>query len=219
MSLRKMVKNLTTNHMVLFTVVAAALLIYHTNAYSGQKGSVLSGMRAGSHGGRVQGQLGVREYGRGTIMNPETSPNEPETNRAGGTYANCCAKGNQYGPSQPLGQNEINSHVSGIATNLHGLPPSCTRQPIVNPAQLLPKQGGSRFSKMNPMGAGSIQDVSLLKAGYHIGINTVGQSLRNANRQLRSEPPNPQQRVGPWNTSTIGPDFNRRPLEIGCGPF
>ena len=69
---------------------------------------------------------------------------------------------------------------------------------------------------MNPMGAGDVANVSL-RAGYHIGINTVGQSLRNAN-QLRSEPANPQLNVGPWNTSTIGPDFNRRPLEIDVVP-
>ena len=29
------------------------------------------------------------------------------------------------------------------------------------------------------------------------GVNTVGQSLRNANRQLRSEPANPQEKVSP----------------------
>ena len=69
---------------------------------------------------------------------------------------------------------------------------------------------------MNPAGAGDIQNVSLLKAGYHIGINTVGQSLRNANLQLRSEPANPQLNVGPWNQTTIGPDLNRRALEVGC---
>ena len=34
------------------------------------------------------------------------------------------------------------------------------------------------------MGAGDLKNVSLLKAGHHIGINTVGQSLRNANLQL-----------------------------------
>ena len=68
------------------------------------------------------------------------------------------------------------------------------------------------------MGAGDLKNVNLLQAGYHIGIDTVGQSLRNANLQLRSEPPNPQLNVGPWNNTTIEPDFNRRPLEIGCGP-
>ena len=48
-------------------------------------------------------------------------------------------------------------------------------------------------------------------------IDTVGQSLRNANLQIRSEPPNPQLNVGPWNQSTIESDFLRPPLEIGCG--
>ena len=39
--------------------------------------------------------------------------------------------------------------------------------------------------------------------------------LRNANLQLRSEPPNPQLKVSPWSQSTIEPDVNRRPLELG----
>jgi hypothetical protein len=59
--------------------------------------------------------------------------------------------------------------------------------------------------------------MNFLTAGYHIGINTVGQTLRNANRQLRSEPLNPQVPVSPWLQTTIEPDTNRRPLEIGGG--
>jgi hypothetical protein len=43
----------------------------------------------------------------------------------------------------------------------------------------------------------------------------VGQTLRNANLQIRSEPPNPQVAVSPWLNSTIEPDINRRPFEIG----
>ena len=60
-----------------------------------------------------------------------------------------------------------------------------------------------------------LQGVNLLDAGSHIGINSVGQSLRNANRQLRSEPPNPQVNVSPWMNTTISPDLPRRPLEVG----
>ena len=71
----------------------------------------------------------------------------------------------------------------------------------------------SEFSQLNPMGAGDLQDVSLLKSGYHIGINTVGNSLRNANMQIRSEPANPQLQIGPWNNTTIGPDLGRKPLD------
>ena len=35
--------------------------------------------------------------------------------------------------------------------------------------------------------------------------------------QIRSEPPNPQVNVGPWNLSTVEPDFLRPPLELGQG--
>ena len=66
--------------------------------------------------------------------------------------------------------------------------------------------------------AGDLSNVNFLKAGYHVGINTVGTSLRNANLQVRSEPPNPQNQVSPWLNSTISPDLMRVPLEIGCGP-
>jgi hypothetical protein len=68
---------------------------------------------------------------------------------------------------------------------------------------------------MNPAGQGDVKDQNYLTAGYHVGVNTVGQTLRNANLQLRSEPPNPQVPVSPWNISTIEPDINRVPLEIG----
>jgi hypothetical protein len=44
-------------------------------------------------------------------------------------------------------------------------------------------------------------------------VNTIGQSLRNANYQLRADVPNPQVQVGPWQQSTIEPDLQRRPLE------
>ena len=39
--------------------------------------------------------------------------------------------------------------------------------------------------------------------------------MRNPNLQIRSEPANPQVKVSPWLQSTIEPDSNRRPLEIG----
>ena len=46
-----------------------------------------------------------------------------------------------------------------------------------------------------------------------MGLNTIAGSLRNANQSIRSEPPNPMLKVGPWNHSTIYPDITRRPLE------
>jgi hypothetical protein len=81
----------------------------------------------------------------------------------------------------------------------------------------LPKDSNSQWAQLNPSGKGELANINLLKAGYHIGIDTIGQTLRNANLQIRSEPPNPQLYVGPWNLSTIEPDFLRPPLELGQG--
>ena len=83
---------------------------------------------------------------------------------------------------------------------------------------VLPKDENSEWARLNPAGKGELGDVNMLKAGHHIGIDTIGQSLRNSNLQVRSEPANPQANVGPWNQTTIQPDLMRVPLELGCGP-
>ena len=122
-------------------------------------------------------------------------------------------------PSAPLGGNGSFAQVSGMDSGVKsGMPSSCSPQSMPDPAALLPKDNNSAWAKLNPSGQGNLDSVSLLKAGYHIGIDTVGQSLRNANLQLRSEPANPQMNVGPWNNTTIEPDVMRVPLEIGQGP-
>jgi hypothetical protein len=119
-------------------------------------------------------------------------------------------------PSDPNG-NEVYASANGVQTSMPGVPSSCSQPNIQNPAELLPKDSNSQWAQLNPSGKGELANVNLLKAGYHIGIDTVGQSLRNANLQIRSEPPNPQLSVGPWNQSTIEPDFMRPPLELGSG--
>lgn len=118
-------------------------------------------------------------------------------------------------PSQPLGQNEVYSSVNEPSAGMQGLPSSCSG--ANNPADLLPKDNNSQWAQLNPSGKGELNNINMLKAGYHIGIDTKGQSLRNANLQIRSEPPNPQVNTGIWNQSTITPDFMRPPLEIGQG--
>ncbi len=90
-------------------------------------------------------------------------------------------------------------------------------QSVARPSDLLPQDQNSQWAALNPssLNQGGMPD--LLQAGYHIGLDTIGQSLRNANLQLRSDPIIPKQEVGPWNLSTIEPDLGRVPLEIGCG--
>jgi len=120
-------------------------------------------------------------------------------------------------PSDPNG-NEVFASATGVQTSMPGIPSSCSKPNIQNPAELLPKDSNSQWAQLNPSGQGELANVNLLKAGYHIGIDTIGQTLRNANLQIRSEPPNPQLSVGPWNLSTIEPDFQRVPLNLGSGP-
>lgn len=47
---------------------------------------------------------------------------------------------------------------------------------------------------------------------YIIGINTVGESLKNASYDIRGTIPNPKFIVSPWNNSTYEPDFNLKSL-------
>jgi hypothetical protein len=120
-------------------------------------------------------------------------------------------------PSQPLGQNETFASANGVSTSTQGLPSACSREPVADPAELLPKDTNSQWAQLNPTGSGDLENVNLLRSGYHMGIDTIGNSLRNSNQQLRSEPANPQLNVGPWNNTTISPDTMRVPLEIGQG--
>ena len=93
-------------------------------------------------------------------------------------------------------------------------PAGCYPRDQLTPSELLPKDPNSVWAQQNPMGTGSLKGKNFLSAGALIGINTVGQSLRNANYQLRSEPPNPQVPVSVFYQTTIDPDVNRRTLEI-----
>lgn len=88
---------------------------------------------------------------------------------------------------------------------------------VANPKDLLPNDENSQWSALNPNTAnkGDMVMPDLLKAGQHIGVDTVGQSLRNANLQLRSDPVIAKSDIGPWNQSTIEGDYGRVPLELG----
>jgi hypothetical protein len=95
-----------------------------------------------------------------------------------------------------------------------------TAQSVANPTDLLPQDKNSEWAALNPvaMNQGNVAMPDLLQAGYHIGLDTIGQSLRNANLQLRSDPIIKRADIGPWNQSTIEPDLARVPLEVGQGP-
>jgi len=110
---------------------------------------------------------------------------------------------------QPYKSVDFQANVDAVA------PADCFPRDRLSAQDLLPKDSAnSKWAQVNPAGQGDVGDQNFLTASYHQGVDTIGATLRNANLQLRSEPPNPRQRVSIWNESTIEPDLNRRPFEI-----
>lgn len=145
--------------------------------------------------------------------------NSPYKNTSSSSSSSLMQSGSVQPSPENIGQ-PIYGNANGIKTSMIGLPSSCSPSSSViqNPNDLLPKSSQSGgWSSLNPSGEGELKNINLLKAGANIGINTVNGSLRNANLQIRSEPPNPQLNLSIWNQSTIQPDYMRPPLEIGSG--
>ena len=96
--------------------------------------------------------------------------------------------------------------------------PSCAQFVSSN---LLPKDDpnlDSSFTEFSP--AKDLEGQNFIDSNkYSIGMQS--ESLRNANYQLRSDPPitNTFKCENPWNNSTIEPENNRRCMDIGSpGP-
>lgn len=187
MKLLKDLQKTVKAHHVL-AALAGIVLIYVFYNYSHKKSTEKDGMS--------NGRVGLGE-----------SPNQVQTAIQGAGSAQ---------PAAPGGANEQYAAVSGM-DGARGLPASCTAGNVPNPVDLLPKDQNSEWARLNPAGNTDFNAVNHLKAGHHTGIDTVGSSMRNANLQVRSEPPNPTNRVSPWMNTTIEPDLMRVPLEIGCG--
>ena len=91
--------------------------------------------------------------------------------------------------------------------------PGCYPKDEITATDLLPTEGA--FAESNPTPQGTLSNRNLFEAGHHAGLNTQINSLRNGNRQLRSDPLIPRVAVGPWAQSTYEADTNRREFEIG----
>ena len=107
--------------------------------------------------------------------------------------------------NEPAANSNNNAPVNASANNNNNNNLNCK--------DLLPSDSNSTWAQVNPSGVGDLCGRNLLNAGHHVGVNTQGCSMRNANRGLRSEPPNPQTQVSPWMQTTICPDLHRKPLE------
>ena len=148
------------------------------------------------------------------FYNEDTEPTEP-TEDTQPTESTQPTQGVQ--PSEALDEiAEPGSIDQSESSQFNQMPAECyPKNVLTSAAELLPQDSNSRWAQAVPSGTGSLQDKNFLNAGFHVGINTVGQTLRNANRQLRSEFPKQQVKVSPWMQTTIDPDINRKPMEIG----
>ncbi len=108
--------------------------------------------------------------------------------------------------------------MTGQSGGRSALPPAgAANLPVANPSDLLPRDTNNQWGSLNPAGSGDLLGQNLLSATFLTGIDTIGNTMKNANLQIRSERPNPQLNVGPWNQSTFAPDLMRTPLELGSG--
>jgi hypothetical protein len=158
--------------------------------------------------------------GNATVMNSQPNPSNglmvaPVDNVGSGMGSPSDLNApSQLSASEPDG-NSFNMPIQGIQT----APANCYPQNTLTPQDLLPEGQASQIETFNEslpeIGEGILRGVNYLDAGFHVGVNTIGQSLRNANLNLRAEPPNPRTQVSPWMLSTIDPDLGRRPMSDG----
>jgi len=195
MSFTTEINRLLKNRQLCVILAILAFLGVIVFIYNNQKGSHVSAMN--NQQGRSQGYSDSVQY------SGETSPDTLESPTVQ--------------PAMPAGLNSVPESAHGIRTVTSGVSESCLNQQLTNPSDLLPNDPNSAFAMSQPTGQGELANINLLKAGQLSGIDTVGGTLRNANLQLRSEPPNPRSQVSPWLNSTIEPDLMRVPLELGCG--
>ena len=213
--LKGLQKNLKAHH--LLGLLGVLVLVVAVSQFSERKAGGAEGLAGSSYTGHHAQPHGAAHHGgahHGAAHHGGAADGRSPQAQALTRDADAAAPN----AAMPQGQNEVYASAKGIGSPSVGLPPSCVKANATKPGDLLPKDDNSQWGRLNPTGGGGLENVNLLKAGYHTGIDTVGTVLRNANLQVRSEPPNPTSKVSPWMNTTIEPDLMRVPLEIGCGP-
>jgi hypothetical protein len=176
------------NILIGLVIIFVVGIIYY---YSSSKGTVYDGLTSNMN----MSHVGITSSGEPSVLN-SSAQHVPPHSSAGAS----------------------GSSTSGYASNPMGNSAAYSAPSVANPSELLPKDANSAWSNFNPS-ANTNQVIipDLLEAGYHIGLDTIGQTMKNPNLQERSEPIIPKQNVSPWNNSSFEPDIARVPLEIGYG--
>ena len=190
-----MLKNLSKSMKWISIILLLIVCVFIVYTYSNDKGRVLDKMtNAGSYQPPNQAA-----YIPPSAAAADEEMVSPSYNLSGASVG---ASAPPMIQSQPQQQNQ---------------PPVYDAQQVANPSDLLPKDQNSQWTNLNPINGSVPVPVDLLQAGYQIGLDTIGQTLKNPNYQLRSDPIIEKKDIGPWMQSTIEPDYGRIPLEIGYG--
>jgi hypothetical protein len=170
-------------------------------------------MSSGAGGeGRVAGETGRGAGG------PGSGGGAPPVKE---TYANYEEERNDYfSPVVPPTRPEPSaSAISAVEETVDELPAAVPQGQgyggPMKPSDLLPKltPEAQQFSQLYPCGQGDLSGLNFLESGTLVGQST--NLKRNANLQLRSDPPIPYKNVSPWQMSTIRPDCHQRTFELG----
>ena len=159
------------------------------------------------------GVVGVGVYSFNKIPKMDTMAVE-NTEEKQNEGANMEVPQTSVAPAKPMGQNSDYLRVQGLeSTSSKGLPP--VNKNINTPSDLIPSDPNSEWASQNPIGAGSLKDVSLVTPQQQIGVSSVGSCNRNANLQVRPDPCIPKMNTGPFNQSTIESCQYQRSFDLG----
>jgi hypothetical protein len=194
----------------LAVVVLAILVTQYTGSKKNDKEGNKAGM-AGMAGMRGREMFSEPQSSQPTLQLPST------TARAVSTMATAVVAPSASASSVQPAESSKNELYKAIDFNTEKrMPTDCAPRDKLTVEDLLPKDAAnSKWAQVIPAGQGDVKDQNYLTAGYLSGVNTVGQSMRNANYQLRSDPPIDRMNVGPWNQTTIEFDTSRKFFEIG----
>jgi hypothetical protein len=82
--------------------------------------------------------------------------------------------------------------------------------------KMLPQEIEEDWFDVEPLqSTKKIKGTHLIHPKVHMGVNTVGSSLKNGTHDIRGDVPNPKINVSPWMNSTIEPDTNLKGI---CNP-
>ena len=183
-------QNLTS---LIWTIVAIAAIFYVLNMFSGDK----------------EGYQNEQQTGEITQIQDIKQQAAAQQKQQKQQQQAAAAQAQAQAMPQPMEQQQ-----QAVAQQADAMAISMGKDDLTS-ADLLPNENGfSSWGDAAPE-TNALEGRNFLESGHHFGINTVGQSLRNANVQLRSDPSIPQVDVGPWLQSTIDQDTNKRQFEIG----